>query len=271
MQTISADSKSGTLASRASRAREDARLFAQYRRAGDAAARAALVARFLPLARHLANRYRERSEYDDLVQVASYALVKAIDRYDPERGLAFSSFAVPTILGELKRHFRDHGWTVRVPRELQERSLEVRRTSDRLSARLGRSPTPAEIAFVIDSSAEQVVEALQTASALRPDRLDAPIEAGDDEREPAGVAVEENGYARAEASATLKPLLARLTPRERTILRLRFEEDLTQSEIGAQLGISQMHVSRTLRKTIARLQQLASDPPPPLRLPSHRS
>jgi RNA polymerase sigma-B factor len=123
---------------------------------------------------------------------------------------------------------------------------------------------------VINCSVEQVVEALQTASALRPDRLDAPTDAGDGEREPAGVTVQEIGYARAEASATLKPLLAYLTPRERAILRLRFEEDLTQSEIGAQLGISQMHVSRTLRKTIARLQQLATDPPPAaLPLPSH--
>ena len=260
MQTLSVHPLSVTVPSRSQRAGEEARLFERYRRTGDQAARAELVERFLPLARHLANRYRLRGEYDDLVQVASYALIKAIERYDPDRGLAFSSFAVPTILGELKRYFRDHGWAVRVPRELQERALQVHRTSEQLSARLGRSPTPAEIAFVMDS-VELVLEALQTASALRPDRLDAPIEADDGEHEHPGVAAEESGYTLAEASATLKPLLAQLTPRERAILHLRFEEDLTQSEIGAQLGISQMHVSRILRKAIAKLQQLAADAP----------
>jgi RNA polymerase sigma-B factor len=259
MQTLSVHPAPVAVPTRAQRAREEARLFARYRRTGDRAARAELVERFLPLARHLANRYRDRAEYDDLFQVASYALVKAIDRYDLERGLAFSSFAVPTILGELKRYFRDHGWAVRVPRELKERALAVRRTSQRLGAQLGRSPTPGEIAFVMDSSVELVLEALETASALRPDRLDAPIETGDGEHEHPGVAAEESGYALAEASATLKPLLAELTARERAILHLRFEEDLTQAEIGVQLAISQMQVSRILRKAIARLQLLATD------------
>ena len=150
MQTLSVHPVSVTVPSRPQRAGEEARLFERYRRTGNQAARAELVERFLPLTRHLANRYRLRGESDDLVQVASYALVKAIDRYDLDRGLAFSSFAVPTIIGELKRYFRDHGWAVRVPRELQERALQVRRTSEQLSARLGRSPTPAEIAFVMD-------------------------------------------------------------------------------------------------------------------------
>src|SRR4051794_8777654 len=186
--------------SHSQRARQEARLFERYRRTRDQATRAELVARFLPLARHVANRYRDRGEYDDLVQVASHGLIKAIDRYDLDRGLAFSSFAVPTILGELKRHFRDHAWAVRVPRELKERALQVRRTSEQLSAQLGRSPTPAEIAFVIDSSVERVLEALQTASALHPDRLDAALAAGDDEHEHPGVAAEEGGYALAEAS-----------------------------------------------------------------------
>jgi RNA polymerase sigma-B factor len=245
-----------TASSRPLRDREaEARLLARYRHTRDPAARAELVERFLPLARHLAYRYRGRGEYDDLVQVASYALVKAIDRYDPDRGRAFSSFAVPTIVGELKRHFRDHGWAVHVPRELKERALQVHRASERLSTQLGRSPTPGEVAFVLDSSVEQVLEALQTASALHPDRLDAPI---DGEHEPPGVAAEDGGYALAEASATLQPLLARLSPRERAILRLRFEDDRTQSEIGTQLGISQMHVSRLLRQAIAKLQLLAA-------------
>jgi RNA polymerase sigma-B factor len=240
---------------------EEARLFVRYRRTGDPAARAELVERFLPLARHLANRYRERGEYDDLVQVASYALVKAIDRYDVDRGLAFSSFAVPTIVGELKRYFRDHSWAVRVPRDLKDRALAVSRASERLGARLGRSPTPAELASVLDTSVELVLEGLQTASALHPDRLDAPIEAGNGEREHPNVAAEEPGYAIAEASATLEPLLVQLTPREREVLRLRFEEDLTQSEIGARVGISQMHVSRVTRDAIAKLQQLADNRP----------
>src|SRR3954464_9249360 len=224
MQTLSEHPEPVPVPSRSRRDREEARLFARYKRTGDQAARAELAARFLPLARHLANRYRERGESEDLVQVASYALVKAIDRYDPDRGLAFSSFAVPTITGELKRYFRDHGWAVHVPRELKERALAVRRAAEQLGTRLGRSPTPGEIAFVMDTSVELVLEALQTASALRPDRLDAPGEGGGGEHEHPGGAAEETGSAVAEASATLKPLLTHLAPREREILRLRFEE-----------------------------------------------
>jgi RNA polymerase sigma-B factor len=262
METLFVPPASEAVPRRSRRGREDeTRLFVRYRRTGDPAARAELVERFLPLARHLANHYRERGEYDDLVQVASYALVKAIDRYDVDRGLAFSSFAVPTIVGELKRYFRDHSWAVRVPRDLKDRALAVSRASERLGARLGRSPTPAELASVLDTSVELVLEALQTASALHPDRLDAPIDAGNGEREHPGVAAEEPGYAIAEASATLEPLLAQLTPREREVLRLRFEEDLTQSGIGAQVGISQMHVSRVTRNAIAKLQQLADNRP----------
>src|SRR4051812_43428145 len=134
------------------RAQEDARLFERYRRTGDRDAREELVERFLPLAKRLAARYRNSDEYDDLVQVASFALLKAIERYDPARGLAFSSYAVPTIVGELKRYFRDHTWVVRVPRDLQERALQVQRASAQLTERLGRSPTPAEIAEALDSS-----------------------------------------------------------------------------------------------------------------------
>jgi RNA polymerase sigma-B factor len=204
------------------------------------------VVRLLPLAKRLAWRYSDRDEYDDLVQVASLGLLKAIDRFDPDRGLAFSTYAVPTIVGELKHYFRDYAWTVRVPRELHDRALHVRRAAEQLTAQLRRSPAPAEIADALDTSVELVHDALQSASALRPDRLDAP--AGLDETT-------------AEASATLAPLLARLTAREQQILSLRFEHDLTQSEIGALAGVSQMHVSRTLRTAIAALQQLAAEPP----------
>jgi RNA polymerase sigma-B factor len=243
-----------------SRAREDARLFARYRRTGGEDVRADLVARFLPLAKHLARGFAERDEYDDLVQVASFALVKAIDRYDPDRGFAFSTFAVPTIAGEIKRHLRDHSWIVRPPRELHDRWLKVQRASEQLTTRLGRSPTPAEIADALGTSAELVLEALQTTSARRPDRHDELADAEDDERGHPILAGEDPGYAIAEASATLAPLLDSLTPREKAILRLRFEQDLTQSEIGSLLGISQMHVSRVLRKTLAMLQACAENP-----------
>ncbi len=242
-----------------SRAREDARLFARYRRTGDPNARAELAARFLPLARQLARGYGELEEYDDLVQVASFALLKAIDRYEPERGRAFSSYAVPTIVGEIKRHFRDHSWIVRPPRELTERWLKVQRVTEQLTTRLGRSPTPGELADALDTNAEAVLEALQTVSARRPDRLDAPVDPENPESGQLALGREDPGYGIAEASATLAPLLARLKPRERAILRLRFEEELTQSEIGSRLGISQMQVSRTLSKTLAVLQANAEN------------
>jgi RNA polymerase sigma-B factor len=242
------------------RAQEDAQLFARYRQGGDEGARAELVARFLPLAKRLARGYGQREEYDDLVQVASFALLKAIDRYDPARGLAFSTYAVPTITGELKRHFRDHSWAVRPPRDLQDRSLQVQRTSDRLATQLGRSPTPSEIAEALDISVEHVLEALQTVSAWRPDRLDGPADPEDEERGHPTLAGEDPAYEIAEATATLAPLLARLRPREAMILRMRFEEDLTQSEIGSRLGLSQMHVSRILRSTLTTLRTLAESP-----------
>ena len=240
-------------------AREDARLFERYRRTGDTDARDALVARYLPLAKRLARRYESGDDHDDLVQVASMALMKAIERFDHSRGHAFSTYAVPTIVGELKRYFRDHAWTVRVPRHLHDRSLQVHRASEQLTAQLGRSPSPAEIAEALGTSAELVLDALHTASALHPDRLDAPSGADADD---GGftAAYEEPGYATAEASATLAPLLARLTPTEQQILRLRFEQDLTQSEIATMIGCSQMHVSRTLRRAMATLQRVAAEP-----------
>jgi len=245
----------------AQHAREAARLFERYRHSRDGSTRAELVARFLPLAKRLAWRYHDRDEYDDLVQVASFALMKAIDRFDPDRGVTFATYAVPTIIGALKHHFRDHTWTVRVPRELHDRSLQIQSVSKQLTARTGHSPTPAEVAEAMECSVELVLEALQVASALRPDRLDEP---GDDEEGDGGgptIASEDAGYAVAEASATLAPLLARLTPTERRVLSLRFEHDLTQTEIGARLRVSQMHVSRTLRRTIAYLQELAAERP----------
>jgi RNA polymerase sigma-B factor len=246
---------------RAARAREDRRLLERYHRHGDAAAREALVERFLPLARQLARRYQRGGEpLDDLVQVASLGLLKAIDRFEPDRPTAFSSFAVPTILGELKRHFRDRGWSVRVPRDLQEMTVRVDRTAEELARELGRAPTPAEIAEHIGITTEQVLEAREAAGAYRAVSLDRPHDEDEDEAPAADwMGIEDPGFGQAEDAATVERLMTVLTDREREVLRLRFAEDLTQSEIGARVGVSQMHVSRLIRQAIARLRTAADD------------
>jgi RNA polymerase sigma-B factor len=246
---------------RAARAREDRRLLERYHRHGDPTAREALVARFLPLARQLARRYQRGGEpLDDLVQVASLGLLKAIDRFEPSRDTAFSSFAVPTILGELKRHFRDRGWSVRVPRDLQEMAVRVDRVAEELSRQLGRAPTPAEIGAHIGATTEQVLEAREAAGAYRAISLDRPR---DEEDESDGMAdtmgVEDPGFGLAEDAATVERLMTVLNDREREVLRLRFAEDLTQSEIGARVGVSQMHVSRLIRQAVARLRAAAEE------------
>jgi RNA polymerase sigma-B factor len=246
---------------RAARTREDRRLLERYHRHGDVAAREALVERFLPLARQLARRYQRGGEpLDDLVQVASLGLLKAIDRFEPDRPTAFSSFAVPTILGELKRHFRDRGWSVRVPRDLQEMTVRVDRTSEELSRQLGRAPTPAEIGEHIGITTEQVLEAREAAGAYRAVSLDRPRD-DEDEEAPAAdwMGIEDPGFGLAEDAATVERLMTVLSDREREVLRLRFAEDLTQSEIGARVGVSQMHVSRLIRQAVARLRAAAED------------
>jgi RNA polymerase sigma-B factor len=213
-----------------------------------------MVMQYLPLARSLARRYAHRGDVDDLNQVASLALLKAIDRFDPDRGLAFSSFAVPTILGELKRYFRDKGWMVRVPRDVQELNLRINKISESLTSELGRSPTPSELADRTDATVEQVLEARAANSAHRPESLDKPVtEDGEPLLDLAGGSID-LGYERAETAAVVDGLLSRLGAREREILRLRFEEDLTQAEIGERMGISQMHVSRLIRNSISALQ-----------------
>jgi RNA polymerase sigma-B factor len=246
---------------RAARAREDRRLLERYHRHGDPAAREALVQRFLPLARQLARRYQRGSEpLDDLVQVASLGLLKAIDRFEPDRPTAFSSFAVPTILGELKRHFRDRGWSVRVPRDLQEMAVRVDRVAEEMARRLGRAPTPGEIAEEIGTTTERVLEAREAAGAYRAVSLDRPREDDEDSDQMAETfGVEDPGFRLAEDAATVERLMLVLTEREREVLRLRFAEDLTQSEIGARVGVSQMHVSRLIRQAIARLRDAAQD------------
>ena len=245
---------------RAARAAEDRRLLERYHSSGDRTARDEIVARFLPLARQLARRYAGAGEpLEDLVQVASLGLVKAVDRFDPGRAVAFSSFAVPTILGELKRHFRDKGWSVRVPRDLQELALRLDRVAEELSREVGRAPTPAELAERLGVTEEEILEAREAAHAYRAVSLDRP-RTDDDEGSPSvadAMGGEDPGFSRAEDAATVDQLLRALAPREREVLRLRFAEDLTQQEIGERIGVSQMHVSRLIRQAIARLGEEA--------------
>lgn len=236
----------------------DAALFTQMRRDGDQRAREALIERYLPLARRLARRYQRTEEpQDDLVQVASLGLIKAVDRFDPEREILFSSYAVPTILGELKRHFRDRTWSVRVPRDLQELALRIDQAVSRLAADSGRAPAVAEIAQAVQVSEERVLDAMEAAGAYHAGSLDAPRstqgeEAGETLADSLGV--QESGFDRAEDRATLEPLLAHISERERLVLRLRFAEGMTQAEIGARIGVSQMQVSRLIRQAIQRLR-----------------
>jgi RNA polymerase sigma-B factor len=243
------------------RGRDDRELFKRHLREGDTAAREQLVERFLPLARQLARRYQRADEpLDDLIQVASLGLLKAIDRFDPDREVAFSSYAVPTILGELKRHFRDKTWAVRVPRDLQELALRVDRTVASLARELHRSPSIGEISEATGASEEQVLEAMEAAGAYRATSFDAPRAGADDAGETFAdsVGTDELGFGLAEDRATLGRLLSAVSPREREVLRLRFVEDLTQAEIGARIGVSQMQVSRLIRQALARLRIAAS-------------
>jgi RNA polymerase sigma-B factor len=255
------------------RARTDRMLFARRDR-GERGARDALIERFLPLARSIARRYETScgEPLEDLVQVASLGLVKAIDRYDPSRGVAFSSYAVPTIAGELKRYFRDRTWAVRPPRDLQELTLRVEAAASELTASADRAPTVAELAAALRAGEEDILEALQARRARAAVSLSSPIRLGDDR----GSVLEdtlgsgEDGYACAEDRVALERLLRCVSPRVRLVLRLRFERDLTQAEIGELLGVSQMQVSRIIRSAISQLGDVAdyeherSSPRPPV-------
>ena len=241
-------------------ARERA-LFVRYRLHGDLRAREELVTSHLGLARALAHRYRRAGLLeDDLIQVASLALVKAVDRYDLERGTRFSSLAVPMILGELKRHLRDYGWGVRVPRGLQERSLAVANAMESLAGELGRAPTAGEIAERLKLSVEEVLEAREAASARQPDYLDAPAGRDGAESRLASVGRDDPALSRVESHRDLGRAISMLTSRERELLRLRFFEDLSQAKIAERMGISQMHVSRLLRHALERTQLVMTDP-----------
>jgi RNA polymerase sigma-B factor len=225
---------------------------------GDADAREELVSRFLPLARRLAMRYRRRGESaEDLVQVASMGLVKAVERFDHRRGAPFPSYAVPTIDGELKRYLRDTSWAAHVPQRTRERVFEVERTTERLRRTLGRSPTSAEVAEHMDVEVTDVLEAGEAATAYAAVSLDAPAHGEHDLPRTESLGAEETRYDLVEYTVMLGPAIRALPARQRIILHLRFEEDMTQSEIAHVMGISQMHVSRMLRQALGRLRAVA--------------
>jgi RNA polymerase sigma-B factor len=241
-------------------------LFRAYRTASEederARLRARLVDQYIGLVEFLARRLRNRGEpIEDLIQVGTIGLLKAIERFDLEREVEFSTYATPTIVGELKRHFRDKGWAVRVPRRLQELHLELTKVVSNLGQELGRSPTIEEISNTAGISEEEVLEGLEIAQAYNFTSLDAPIDSDD-----AGstsfadqLGSEDNQLENLEYRAALAPEMAKLPERERRILFLRFYRGMTQSEIATRLGISQMHVSRLLNRTLARLRTALED------------
>ena len=233
-------------------------LIERWQRYGDADARNALVERYRGLVRALAARYAERGEpFDDLVQVAWIGLLKAIDRFDSSREVQLTTYATPTIVGEIKRHYRDRSWAVHVPRSLQELRVRAHATIDRLTTERGAAPTIAQVAEDLGVGEEEVLDALQSENA----RSATFLPASDDERGERGldVPIEETGFDRSDARMMLGTGLQQLDARERKILRLRFEEGLTQSQIAAQLGISQMHVSRLLRRSLETLREAVGD------------
>jgi RNA polymerase sigma-B factor len=222
-----------------------------------------LVEMHLPLVEYLARRFRNRGEpLDDLIQVATIGLIKSVDRFDLERGVEFSTYATPTIVGEIKRHFRDKGWAIRVPRRLQELKLSLAKATSELSQRNGRAPTVAELATHLGMSEEEVLEGLESANAYSAVSLDAPDTGDDDSPAVAdSLGTTDDSLEGVEYRESLKPLLEKLPAREKKILLLRFFGNMTQSQIAAELGISQMHVSRLLARTLAQLREglLAED------------
>jgi RNA polymerase sigma-B factor len=217
----------------------------------------------MQLATSIARRYAHGNPdlLEELTQVAAIGLINAVDRYDPNNGNAFSSFAVPTIQGEIRRYFRDHGWAVRVPRDLQERAVRIERDRDHLTEQLGRNPTAAELADWCGWTVEDVIDAIGAANARVGDSLERPMRAEDDGSQTLGdgIGAEDDGFAAADARASLTPLLATLSPRDRTVVRMYLQDDLTQAEIGRRSGCSQMHVSRIYRAAIAKLTARADD------------
>ncbi|MDH2415342.1 RNA polymerase sigma factor SigF [Nocardioides sp. CER19] len=220
-------------------------------------ARDELVALHQPLVEHCARRFRNRGEpYEDLLQVGAIGLLKAIDRFDADRGVEFSTYATPTILGEIKRHFRDKGWAIRVPRRLQELRMQIAAASADLTQTLGRSPTAPELAAAMECSVEEIVEGLESGNAYATLSLDA----GDDAEDGAatildGIGIDDVNLAHIDLRESIKPLLEELGHREKRILLLRFFRNMTQSQIADEIGVSQMHVSRLLSRTLAQLRE----------------
>jgi len=223
-----------------------------------------LVRLHLPLVEHFARRFLNRGEpFDDLLQVGTIGLIKAVDRFDIERGVEFSTYATPTILGEIKRHFRDRGWAIRVPRRLQELRITIAAATAELTQTLGRAPTVKELALEVGVSDEEIIEGLESANAYSTLSLDAPDSGGDD-----GslsmidvIGEDDEALAHVENRETIKPLLQALDPREKHILTLRFFKGMTQSQIATEIGISQMHVSRLLARTLAQLRESLTESP----------
>lgn len=232
-------------------------LFRRFKEEGDMDAREKLVMSHLNLVRFIANKFKNRGEpIDDLIQVGYLGLLKAIDRFDPSRGLEFTTFATPTIMGEIKRHFRDKGWSVRVPRRLQELSARVNQATDTLTSQLQRSPTIAEIADYLDATVDEVLEAMESSSAYSSVSLEAPSGADDDDT-PSVIdryATEDSDLAFTDDRIIIEEALASFSPRERDVIEMRFLKGMTQIEIAEKLGISQVQVSRLLRRTLKKIQ-----------------
>jgi RNA polymerase sigma-B factor len=234
---------------------DDRELLRRYHVLGDRGAREVLVERHLPLVRALARRYAGRGEsIEDIEQVGAIGLIKAIDRYELSRDVALTTYATPNVVGEIKRHFRDKGWAIRIPRGLQELNGKMSSTIERLTAKLGHSPSIAEIAADLETTPEQVLEAMEAGSAYAPVSLSAGP-TGEGELDPMEtIGSEDTNFERTEQRASLEPALELLPDREREILRMRFEDGLTQTQIAEQVGVSQMHVSRLIRKSLARMR-----------------
>ena len=230
-------------------------LLVAYHRDGDERAREEALVELMPLVRALAARYAGRGEaLEDLVQVGSIGLIKAVDRFDVDRGVDISSYAVPTIVGEIRRHFRDKAWAMHVPRRLKELSVRLSRVLDELTNELGRSPTVAELAAAVGEEEEDVVDALDSTNAYSTRSLQAPFEDGGDDFLADKLGTEDSGYEEVEDGALVEAGLSALDERERQIVELRFFREMTQSQIAAEIGISQMHVSRLLRRALATMR-----------------
>lgn len=233
-------------------------LFRRYKEEGDEEAREQLIESHLNLVRYLASKFKNRGEpMEDLVQVGSLGLIKAIDRFDPERGLEFTTFATPTIMGEIKRHFRDKGWSVRVPRRLQELSAKVNQATDELTSELNRTPTVEEVATRLGASVDEVLEAMESSSAYSA----VPLEGGgasEDDDAPSVIdrfATEDTELISSDDRMVIEDTISSFSPREQEAIRMRFVDGLTQVEIAEKLGISQVQVSRLLRRALRRVQE----------------